>query len=77
MINDVAPVALKRWRENLEVSQEWIADKMQTTRTVVCEWERGARRPSLDRAFALETLTGGHVAARMWAQPVKRQIRRA
>jgi len=33
----------------------------------------GARRPSLDLAFAIEDVTEGHVTARSWSQQIQSQ----
>lgn len=76
MLPDTSALTLRNWRESLDMTQADLAKRLLTSHTEISDYELGNRRPNLDRAFALEQLSGGVVPARLWARPVRRQIRR-
>lgn len=59
--------ALSRWIDEVGKSREEVAEELEVTRTHLDRLCRGDRRPSLELALAIETLTGGEVGAASWA----------
>lgn len=47
---------LKQKREELAVTQEWVALKLGVKRNTVCQWESGARFPKKDKLVQLAQL---------------------
>lgn len=55
---------LRRWRERNNLSQRALSVKLDISSTEVSAYETGLKRPGLDRAFAIEDVTG--IPARAW-----------
>ena len=58
---------LSRWIDEAGKSREEVAEELDVTRTHLDRLCRGDRRPSLELALAIETLTDGAVSAASWA----------
>ena len=56
MTRDLLPSYLRRWRQAKGYSQEAVAAALGIDRTVVVKWERGSKRPPLERLFDLSDL---------------------
>jgi len=51
------------------LDQAELATALGVAASLVSYWVNGQRRPSIDNAFALETLTKGLVPAKSWTRP--------
>lgn len=57
---------LRQWREQTQLKQRHVAQRLDVDQGYVSAWERGDRRPSLENAVALERLTEGAVCVEDW-----------
>jgi transcriptional regulator with XRE-family HTH domain len=53
-----APDDLKKWREDQDLSQKDAAAKVPVSPAAWCEWEQGKKVPDIEKAEALERVTG-------------------
>lgn len=57
---------LKAWRDSASLSQSKLAERIDVSQSLIAEWEKGPRRPSLETAVAMEAETSGTVAVEAW-----------
>jgi transcriptional regulator with XRE-family HTH domain len=62
----VAETALSRWLDAGDRDRDEVAAELGISRSHLDRLCRGARRPSLKTAHAIENLTGGVVPAKTW-----------
>lgn len=63
-----APEALRKWREDKQLSQPEAGKRVGVTASTWCDWEQGNKSPTVDRALDLQKATGGTVTVAMWAK---------
>lgn len=51
-------LTIQRLRESRGMTQQQVADNLHVTRSAVCLWEKGVRRPSRDNLIAMSSLFG-------------------
>lgn len=54
------------WRKAAGLTQKAAGERVGVRQPSWLDWERGARRPSRERAEAIEALTGGLIPASEW-----------
>ena len=59
---------LARWIDDSGESRETIAKRLDIPRTSLDRLCRGARRPGIELAFAIEKMTKGKVPAEYWSK---------
>ena len=59
---------LKAWREGQvpPASQLAVGRRFGVSQPIVAEWEKGPRRPGLETAVVMESVTGGAVPVEAW-----------
>lgn len=59
---------LKAWRESFTptLSQAKAAERVGVSQPLVAEWEKGPRRPGLETAVVMESVTGGTIPIEAW-----------
>lgn len=60
-----APEDLKKWRDGKKLSQKDAAALVPVSAAAWCDWEQGKKAPDIEKAAALEVVTGISMAA--WA----------
>lgn len=54
---------IQRLRESRGMTQQQVADNLRVTRSIVCQWEKGGKRPSRDNLVSMSRLFGCSVDA--------------
>lgn len=60
---------LRKWREGAKLSQAEAAKRIGSSQSAWASWEAGKRGPDNFNATQIEDLTGGTIAAKLWAVP--------
>lgn len=63
MLQIVAQHPLRKWRKSVGLTLDQVAARLNTSRQVVSDWERGRRRPGPAFMPRVRELTGGMVTA--------------
>ena len=60
------PSLLRSWRDQVSRSRSSLASSLDVAASLVCEWEKGARRPGVVLALRLDEMTAGAVPFASW-----------
>lgn len=61
---------LRSWRDKAKLTQTVVAAQIDVSQVTLSDYERGTKCPSESVARAIETLTGGTIAAADWLSVV-------
>ncbi len=62
-------VLLRKWREELDLSQSEAANILSSTSQQVSHWETCQHLPDADRRFDIAKRTKGKIPAESWSMP--------
>ena len=60
------PTLLRSWRDRASRSRTALAASLDIATSLVCEWEKGARRPGVVLALRLDEMSAGAVPFGSW-----------